>query len=47
MLGLSLIPYGLVIRAGAALPSWAGWLAVAAGALKVASFAPRETPRHS
>lgn len=24
MLGLSLIPYGLVIRAAAALPSWAG-----------------------
>jgi hypothetical protein len=47
MLGLSLILYGLVIRAAAALPSWAGWLAAAARALKVAGFAPREAPRHS
>ncbi len=36
LLGLSLILYGLVIRGGTLLPSWAGWLAIAAGG----SFSP-------
>jgi hypothetical protein len=31
MLGLSLMLYGLAIRAAAMLPSWAGWLALALG----------------
>jgi len=40
MLGLSLVLYGLIIRTGtAALPSWAGWLSVAAGAI-VICFTP-------
>ena len=40
LLALSLILYGLVIRASATLPSWAGWLAMAAGAIVLVSFAP-------
>jgi hypothetical protein len=45
MLGLSLILYGLVIRATAILPSRAGWLALAAGTVVIISSAPsRGTP---
>jgi hypothetical protein len=40
LLGLSLIFYGLVIRGGTILPGWAGWLAIAAGGLILAIFAP-------
>jgi hypothetical protein len=40
MLALSLILYGLVVRAGVTLPSWAGWLVIAAGAIVLVSFAP-------
>ena len=40
LLGLSLILYGLVIRGGTILPSWAGWLAIAAGGLILAIFVP-------
>jgi hypothetical protein len=45
MLGLSLILYGLVIRATAILPSRAGWLALAAGTVVIISPASlRGTP---
>lgn len=40
LLALSLILYGLVIRAGATFLPWAGWLAMAAGAIVLVSFAP-------
>lgn len=39
MLGLSLILYGLVVRATAVLSSWAGWLGLAAGLLVIISSA--------
>jgi hypothetical protein len=45
MLGLSLVLYRLVIRVGAMLPSWAGWLALATGTVVIVSLASvRGTP---